>query len=96
MHPGCACVCVFRLNVGALFILWLQIGQGPGGPQVHRAVHSALQGLIAADVSVKGSGSRAVITSVSTAGTTELEASARSRAEALNKYSRRKWRRGKF
>lgn len=73
---SCVCVCVyiytFRLSAGALYILWLHIGQGPGGPQVHRAVHSALQGLIAAYVDGRGGHSRAVVTSVSTTGKAEL------------------------
>ncbi|KAK2817545.1 hypothetical protein Q5P01_025736 [Channa striata] len=56
-----------RLNAGVLYILWLQMGHGPGGPQVHRDVHSALQGLIATDV---GQG-KAVVTSVSTADVNE-------------------------
>lgn len=59
-----ACVC--RLNAGALFILWVQIGQEPGDLKVHGVIHATLQGLIAADVT--GSRSGAVIVSVSTAG----------------------------
>lgn len=62
-----------RLSAGALYILWLHMGQGPGGPQVHRAVHSALQGLIAADVDTRGGHSRAVVMSVSTTGKAELD-----------------------
>ncbi len=65
----CVCARVCRLSAGVLYILWLQIKQRPGGLQVHRAVHSALQGLIATDVSVRGTQGRAVITSLSTAGT---------------------------
>ncbi|MEQ2201952.1 hypothetical protein XENOCAPTIV_021260, partial [Xenoophorus captivus] len=52
------------LNAGALYILWLQIGHGPGGVQIHRAVHSAMQGLLATSVNHRS----AVIMSVSTAG----------------------------
>lgn len=59
-----ACVC--RLNAGALFILWVQIGQEPGDLKVHRVIHATLQGLIATDVT--GSRSGAIIVSVSTAG----------------------------
>lgn len=61
-----ACVCVCRLNAGALFILWVQIGQEPGDLKVHRVTHATLQGLIATDVT--GSRSGAIIVSVSTAG----------------------------
>uniref|UniRef100_A0A3B5ANF6 CUB domain-containing protein n=1 Tax=Stegastes partitus TaxID=144197 RepID=A0A3B5ANF6_9TELE len=50
MNPVFVC----RLNAGLLYILWLQIGQEPGGLQVHRVIHSALQGLIAADVNECG------------------------------------------
>ncbi|TKS68713.1 hypothetical protein D9C73_002776 [Collichthys lucidus] len=62
-----------RLNAGVLYILWLQIGQGPGGPQVHRAIHSAIQGLIATDVSIRGIHKEALIISVSTADVNECE-----------------------
>jgi len=62
-----------RLNAGALYILWLQIGQGPGGVQIHRAVHSAMQGLLATGVNLRVNGMNAVIMSVSTAGTVGLE-----------------------
>nr|XP_046231776.1 uncharacterized protein zgc:66455 isoform X2 [Scatophagus argus] len=58
-----------RLTVGVLYILWLHIGQGPGGPQIHRAVHAALQGLIATDIG--GNARKAVIASVSTADVNE-------------------------
>ncbi|XP_047220809.1 uncharacterized protein zgc:66455 isoform X2 [Girardinichthys multiradiatus] len=56
-----------RLNAGALYILWLQIGHGPGGVQIHRAVHSAMQGLLATSVNHR----TAVIMSVSTADVNE-------------------------
>lgn len=56
-----------RLNAGVLFILWLQIGQGPGGPQVHKAVHSIVQNLI----DHKGNHGNAIIMSVSTADVNE-------------------------
>lgn len=62
----------FRLSGGVLYILWLHVGQSSGGQQVHRAVHSTLQELIAADVDSGGRHSRAVIMSLSTAGTGEL------------------------
>ncbi|XP_045905327.1 uncharacterized protein zgc:66455 isoform X1 [Micropterus dolomieu] len=62
-----------RLSAGVLYILWLQIGQGPGGPHVHRAVHSELQGLISRDISVGGNNKHAVITSVSTADVNECQ-----------------------
>ncbi|MED6282331.1 hypothetical protein CHARACLAT_030990, partial [Characodon lateralis] len=55
------------LNAGALYILWLQIGHGPGGVQIHRAVHSAMQGLLATSVNHRS----AVIMSVSTADVNE-------------------------
>lgn len=78
---SCVCLCVymymFRLSAGALYILWLHIGQGHQGPQVHRAVHAALQGLIAADVDTRGGHSRAVVMSVSTTGTAKLDDSAK-------------------
>lgn len=61
---------MFRLSGGALYILWLHIGRGPEAPRVHGDVHSALQGLIATDIAAaRGSQRRAVVTSVSTAGT---------------------------
>uniref|UniRef100_A0A3B4V1J4 CUB domain-containing protein n=1 Tax=Seriola dumerili TaxID=41447 RepID=A0A3B4V1J4_SERDU len=60
-----------RLNAGVLYILWLQIGQGPGSQQVHRAVHAAMQGLIATSVGLRGTHSKAVIVSVSTADVNE-------------------------
>uniref|UniRef100_A0A8C6PY82 Uncharacterized LOC107382281 n=1 Tax=Nothobranchius furzeri TaxID=105023 RepID=A0A8C6PY82_NOTFU len=64
-------VFVFRLNAGALYILWLKIGQGPGGVQIHRAVHSAMQGLLTPGVSLQASDKNAVIMSVSTADVNE-------------------------
>uniref|UniRef100_A0A3Q3RDC4 EGF-like domain-containing protein n=1 Tax=Monopterus albus TaxID=43700 RepID=A0A3Q3RDC4_MONAL len=60
-----------RLNAGVLYILWLQIKQSPGGLQGHRAVHSALQGLIAMRVSFRESHETAVIISMSTADVNE-------------------------
>ncbi|XP_017290472.2 uncharacterized protein zgc:66455 [Kryptolebias marmoratus] len=60
-----------RLNAGALYILWLQIGQGPGGMQIHRAVHSAMQGLLATGVNLRVSRRNAIILSVSTADVNE-------------------------
>ncbi|XP_010787372.1 uncharacterized protein isoform X2 [Notothenia coriiceps] len=60
-----------RLSAGALFIVWLQLDQGPGGLQVHRTLHSALQGLISTHVGVGGNGRKAVILSVSTADVDE-------------------------
>ncbi|XP_034055464.1 uncharacterized protein zgc:66455 isoform X2 [Gymnodraco acuticeps] len=60
-----------RLSAGALFIVWLQLDQGPGGLQVHRTLHSALQGLISTHVGVRANGRKAVILSVSTADVDE-------------------------
>ncbi|XP_028254501.1 uncharacterized protein LOC114430732 [Parambassis ranga] len=60
-----------RLNAGVLYILWLQIGQGPGGLHVHRILHSAIQGLIATGVGLRGNYRKAVIMSVSTADVNE-------------------------
>ncbi|KAF6724567.1 Fibrillin-2 [Oryzias melastigma] len=60
-----------RLNAGALYILWLQIGQGPGGGQVHRAVHSAMQGLLSSGVNLRVNRKNAIIMSVSTADVNE-------------------------
>uniref|UniRef100_A0A3B4GSC0 CUB domain-containing protein n=1 Tax=Pundamilia nyererei TaxID=303518 RepID=A0A3B4GSC0_9CICH len=40
---------VHRLHAGVLYILWLQVRQGPRGMHVHRSIHSALQGLIEVD-----------------------------------------------
>ncbi|KAM7394759.1 hypothetical protein PAMP_021545 [Pampus punctatissimus] len=58
-----------RLSAGVLYILWLQIGQGPGSPRVHRTVHSALQDLIATVLG--GKREKAVIISLSTADVNE-------------------------
>ncbi|KAM7419883.1 hypothetical protein PAMA_016809 [Pampus argenteus] len=58
-----------RLSAGALYILWLQIGQGPGSPRVHRTVHSALRDLIATNL--RGQRENAVIISLSTADVNE-------------------------
>ncbi|KAI3353568.1 hypothetical protein L3Q82_020088, partial [Scortum barcoo] len=60
-----------RLSEGVLYILWLQIERGPGGPRVHESVHSALQGLIATNVGVRGDHERAVVISMSTADVNE-------------------------
>ncbi|XP_033934225.1 uncharacterized protein [Pseudochaenichthys georgianus] len=60
-----------RLSAGALFIVWLQLDQGPGGRQVHRTLHSTLQGLISTHVGVRGDRRKAVILSVSTADVDE-------------------------
>ncbi|RVE76517.1 hypothetical protein OJAV_G00008810 [Oryzias javanicus] len=60
-----------RLNAGALYILWLQIGQGPGDGQVHRAVHSAMQGLLSSGVNLRVNRKNAIIMSVSTADVNE-------------------------
>uniref|UniRef100_A0A7N8XZP0 CUB domain-containing protein n=1 Tax=Mastacembelus armatus TaxID=205130 RepID=A0A7N8XZP0_9TELE len=47
--PGCVC----RLKAGVLYILWLQTGPAPGGPQVHKTISSILQGLIATSISLR-------------------------------------------
>ncbi|KAM4750908.1 uncharacterized protein FYW61_005839 [Anableps anableps] len=60
-----------RLNAGALYILWLQIGHGSGGVRIHRAVHSAMQGLLATGVNLRVNHRNAVIMSVSTADVNE-------------------------
>ncbi|XP_008416175.1 uncharacterized protein LOC103469901 isoform X1 [Poecilia reticulata] len=60
-----------RLNAGALYILWLQLGHGPGGMQIHRAVHSAMQGLLATGANLRVNHRSAVIMSVSTADVNE-------------------------
>uniref|UniRef100_A0A3Q3AQV3 CUB domain-containing protein n=1 Tax=Kryptolebias marmoratus TaxID=37003 RepID=A0A3Q3AQV3_KRYMA len=67
VHVGFVC----RLNAGALYILWLQIGQGPGGMQIHRAVHSAMQGLLATGVNLRVSHQRlcVCVTDVNECGT---------------------------
>ncbi|XP_029291781.1 uncharacterized protein LOC115010987 isoform X2 [Cottoperca gobio] len=62
-----------RLSAGVLYILWLQIGQGPGGLQVHRTVHAALQGLIATRIGGRENRKKAMILSVSTADVNECE-----------------------
>uniref|UniRef100_A0A8C2ZHA3 EGF-like domain-containing protein n=1 Tax=Cyclopterus lumpus TaxID=8103 RepID=A0A8C2ZHA3_CYCLU len=61
-------LCVCRLSTGVLYILWLQIGQEHGGPQVHQVLHSGLQGLITAGNDVSGNRRKAVLISVSIAG----------------------------
>ncbi|XP_042084037.1 uncharacterized protein zgc:66455 isoform X5 [Haplochromis burtoni] len=60
-----------RLHAGVLYILWLQVRQGPRGMHVHRGIHSALQGLIEVDASGKGNLRKAIIMSVSTADVNE-------------------------
>ncbi|XP_073328856.1 uncharacterized protein [Pagrus major] len=60
-----------RLHVGVLYILWLHIGQGPRSPQLLRAVHSALQGLLAKRVGVRGNPRKGVVISMSTADVNE-------------------------
>ncbi|XP_044197860.1 uncharacterized protein zgc:66455 isoform X1 [Thunnus albacares] len=60
-----------RLSAGVLYILWLQISQGPGGPRVHRAVHSTIQSLIATGFGLRGNHEKAVVISVSTADVNE-------------------------
>ncbi|XP_013888359.1 uncharacterized protein zgc:66455 [Austrofundulus limnaeus] len=60
-----------RLNTGVLYILWLQIGQGPRGVQIHRAVHSAMQGLLTMDVNLRVSRRNVVVMSVSTTDVNE-------------------------
>ncbi|XP_005465749.1 uncharacterized protein zgc:66455 isoform X4 [Oreochromis niloticus] len=60
-----------RLHAGVLYILWLQVRQGPRGMHVHRAIHSALQGLIATGINFKGNLRKAIIMSVSTADVNE-------------------------
>ncbi|KAJ3614431.1 hypothetical protein NHX12_018004 [Muraenolepis orangiensis] len=58
-----------RLSAGVLYILWLQIGAS--GPQVHAAVHRALQELIEMTVMLQDGQRHAVIVSVSTADVNE-------------------------
>ncbi|XP_068583355.1 uncharacterized protein zgc:66455 [Cebidichthys violaceus] len=60
-----------RLSTGALYILWLQIGQEPGGLQVHKVVHSRLQGLIGTGIDVDKHHRKAVLISVSVADVNE-------------------------
>ncbi|XP_026158865.1 uncharacterized protein LOC113128036 [Mastacembelus armatus] len=55
-----------RLKAGVLYILWLQTGPAPGGPQVHKTISSILQGLIATSISLRENRGTAVIISVST------------------------------
>jgi len=58
-------LCVCRLSTGLLYILWLQVGQEHGGPRLHQALHSGLQGLV-----VGGNRRKAVLVSVTIAGET--------------------------
>ncbi|KAK9540807.1 hypothetical protein VZT92_003233 [Zoarces viviparus] len=60
-----------RLSTGVLYILWLQIGQEPEGLQVHKVVHSRLQGLIATRINVSENHRKAVLISVSIADVNE-------------------------
>uniref|UniRef100_A0A7N6F9Y8 CUB domain-containing protein n=2 Tax=Anabas testudineus TaxID=64144 RepID=A0A7N6F9Y8_ANATE len=60
-----------RLNAGVLYILWLQIRQEPGTLQVHRSVHSTLQGLISTSIYLRENHGKAVVMSVSTADVNE-------------------------
>ncbi|XP_029914913.1 uncharacterized protein LOC115364443 [Myripristis murdjan] len=60
-----------RLSAGVLYILWLQVRQGPGSSHMHRAVHAALQGLLATAVGPAGLPGKAVVVSVSTADVNE-------------------------
>ncbi|XP_028315421.1 uncharacterized protein LOC114471070 [Gouania willdenowi] len=57
-----------RLQSGVLYILWLQVKPPPGGSQVHRDVHSALQTLVTNAAALEG---KAAIVSVSTADVNE-------------------------
>ncbi|CAG5947544.1 uncharacterized protein ACNS7B_012230 isoform 2-T2 [Menidia menidia] len=56
-----------RLNAGALYILWLQIGQGSGGVGIQMAVKSAMQGLL----NLRATFRNAAIISVSSADVNE-------------------------
>ncbi|XP_045076536.1 uncharacterized protein LOC121532548 isoform X1 [Coregonus clupeaformis] len=60
-----------RLSAGVFYILWLHIGGGPEGVKVHRTLHLALQELLERVVSPRGSSTRGVIVSVSTADVNE-------------------------
>ncbi|XP_029594817.1 uncharacterized protein zgc:66455 [Salmo trutta] len=60
-----------RLSAGVLYILWLYIGGGPEGVNVHRTLHPALQELLERVVSPRGSSTQGVIVSVSTADVNE-------------------------
>ncbi|XP_054459708.1 uncharacterized protein zgc:66455 [Anoplopoma fimbria] len=60
-----------RLSTGVLYILWLQIAQQPGGLQVHKVVHSGLQGLIGTGIEVSEHHGKAVLISVSIADVNE-------------------------
>ncbi|XP_049428448.1 uncharacterized protein zgc:66455 isoform X2 [Epinephelus fuscoguttatus] len=60
-----------RLSAGVLYIIWLQIGQGPRGLQVHKSVHYALKGLTATGVGTRGNHREAFIMSLSTADVNE-------------------------
>ncbi|XP_045061708.1 uncharacterized protein zgc:66455 isoform X2 [Coregonus clupeaformis] len=60
-----------RLSAGVLCILWLHIGGGPEGVKVHGTLHLALQELLERVVSPRGSSTRGVIVSVSTADVNE-------------------------
>ncbi|XP_071246888.1 uncharacterized protein [Salvelinus alpinus] len=60
-----------RLSAGVLYILWLYIGGGPEGVNVHRTLHPALQELLERVVSPRGSSTQGVIVSVSTSDVNE-------------------------
>lgn len=60
--------CVCRLDAGGLYIFWLQT-QNSEGQQLYRAIYTGIQGLVTAELNLKGIHKRAVIISVSTAGT---------------------------
>ncbi|XP_055763489.1 uncharacterized protein LOC129839844 isoform X2 [Salvelinus fontinalis] len=60
-----------RLSAGVLYILWLYIGGGPEGVNVHTTLHLALQELLERVVSPRGSSTQGVIVSVSTSDVNE-------------------------
>ncbi|KAM8879993.1 uncharacterized protein AB9W97_015060 isoform 2-T2 [Spinachia spinachia] len=62
-----------RLSKGLLYILWLQIGQKPGGAPVQEAVRSRLEGLIATEIDLGESRATAVLVSVSIADVNECD-----------------------
>ncbi|XP_037327854.2 uncharacterized protein zgc:66455 isoform X1 [Pungitius pungitius] len=62
-----------RLSKGLLYILWLQIGQKPGGAEVREVVRSRLEGLIATEIDLGESHVKAVLVSVSIADVNECD-----------------------
>ncbi|KAM3623233.1 uncharacterized protein V6R79_008820 [Siganus canaliculatus] len=60
-----------RLSAGVLYILWLQVGQGPGDLHVHREVHSALESLKTMHIGAGGGPRRAAVAHVSMADVNE-------------------------